>query len=47
MVFPNNMEYDDESPYPIEGAFYASCSYEKPIFNYFREEEQLDLSSLA
>ena len=46
MVFSNNMEYDDESPLPIEGAFYASPSYQMATFNYFREEEQLDLSVL-
>lgn len=46
MVFSNNMEYDDTSPSPIEGAFYASSSYEKPSFNYFREEEAFELSSL-
>jgi type I restriction enzyme R subunit len=46
MVFSNNMEYDDGSPSPIEGAFYAAPSYHKAIFNYFREEEQLDLSKL-
>ena len=46
MVFSNNMEYDDTSPLPIEGAFYASPSYEKPVFNYFREEQHLDLSGL-
>lgn len=46
MVFSNNMEYDDFSPEPIEGAFYASASYHKPIFNYFREEEKLDLTKL-
>ncbi len=46
MVFSNNMEYDDGSPLPIEGAFYASSSYHKPIFNYFREEEKLDLEQL-
>ncbi|MDX1346974.1 MAG: type I restriction endonuclease [Thiomicrorhabdus chilensis] len=46
MVFSNNMEYDDGSPQPIEGAFYASPSYQKPVFNYFREEEQLDLNTL-
>jgi type I restriction enzyme R subunit len=45
MVFSNNMEYDDFSPEPIEGAFYASASYHKPIFNYFREEEKLDLAT--
>ena len=46
MVFSNNMEYDNDSPLPIEGAFYASSSYDKPIFNYFREEDELDLSIL-
>ena len=46
MVFSNNMEYDDGSPQPIEGAFYASPSYDAPTFNYFREEESLDLSEL-
>lgn len=46
MVFSNNMEYDDGSPSPIEGAFYAAPSYHKAIFNYFREEEQMDLSKL-
>lgn len=46
MVFSNNMEYDDESPWPIQGAFYAAPSYHEPIFNYFREEEELDLGQL-
>ncbi len=46
MVFSNNMEYDDDSPQPIEGAFYASSSYDEPIFNYFREEERFDLAGL-
>lgn len=46
MVFSNNMKYDDSSPLPIEGAFYASSSYQKPIFNYFREEEIVDLASI-
>jgi len=46
MVFSNNMEYDDGSPLPIEGAFYASTSYHKPMFNYFREEEKFDLDEL-
>lgn len=41
MVFSNNMEYDDGSPLPIEGAFYSSTSYYKPMFNYFREEERI------
>lgn len=46
MVFSNNMEYDDSSPLPIEGAFYATTSYYKPIFNYFREEDQFDVDTL-
>lgn len=46
MVFSNNMEYDDSSPFPIEGAFYATASYQKPSFNYFREEQKFDLSAL-
>jgi len=46
MVFSNNMEYDNDSSIPIQGAFYASSSYEKPIFNYFREEETFDLDKL-
>ncbi|KYG85251.1 restriction endonuclease subunit R [Roseivirga seohaensis] len=39
MVFSNNMEYDDENPIPIEGAFYASPSYQESVFNYFREDK--------
>lgn len=46
MVFSNNMEYEDGSPQPIEGAFYASPSYESPTFNYFREEETLNVAEL-
>ncbi len=49
MVFSNNMEYEDGSPQPVEGAFYASPSYDSPVFNYFREDrevEALDLSQL-
>ena len=46
MVFSNNMEYDSSSPLPIEGAFYATASYHKPVFNYFREEETFDLSRI-
>jgi type I restriction enzyme, R subunit len=46
MVFSNNMEYENGSPQPIEGAFYATSSYDSPIFNYFREEETLDLTQL-
>lgn len=46
MVFSNNMEYDNETIDPIQGAFYATTSYLKPVFNYFREEEYLDLENL-
>lgn len=46
MVFSNNMEYDNSSPMPIEGAFYATASYQKPTFNYFREEQEFDLDAL-
>ncbi len=46
MIFSNNMEYDDDSALPIQGAFYATSSYRSPIFNYFREEEQFDLEAL-
>lgn len=46
MIFSNNMEYDDGDPEPIQGAFYASSSYHKPVFNYFREEEILNLTAL-
>ena len=46
MVFSNNMEYDDSSPQTIEGAFYATASYQKPHFNYFREEDKFDLDKI-
>jgi len=46
MIFSNNMEYDDGSPQPIEGAFYATSSYDAPVFNYFREEEELNPAAL-
>lgn len=46
MVFSNNMEYVDGSTTPLEGAFYASASYHKPVFNYFREEDTFDLDQI-
>ncbi len=46
MVFSNNMEYDESSPATIEGAFYASPSYQEPIFNYFREEDEFNLDEI-
>ena len=46
MIFSNNMEYDDSSPHPVEGAFYASSSYNKTKFNYFREELEFNLDAM-
>ena len=46
MIFSNNMPYADGDPEPIQGAFYASSSYHKPIFNYFREEEVFNYTAL-
>lgn len=46
MVFSNNMEYDSDSPQPIEGAFYATPSQNGVAFNYFREEEDLETARL-
>lgn len=46
MVFSNNMEYDDESTEQLQGAFYASSSYSNPVFNFFREEENLSLGEI-
>ncbi|MBU2929435.1 type I restriction endonuclease subunit R [Winogradskyella psychrotolerans] len=46
MVFSNNMKYSDEDTQMLEGAFYSTTNYKKPIFNYFREEETFDLNKL-
>ena len=46
MLFSNNMEYEDGALQPIAGAFYASASYHEVKFNYFREEETLNLTAL-
>jgi len=43
MMFSNNMPYDDEGTQPLQGAFYATPGYGKVSFNYFREEESIDL----
>ena len=40
MVFSNNMEYDDETVAPIQGAFYATTSCKEAVFNCFREEDE-------
>lgn len=46
LMFSNNMEYDQESVVPIQGAFYSSTSYHEANFNCFREEEKFDLSKM-
>ncbi len=46
MIFSNNMEYDESSPHPVEGAFYSSSSYNKIKFNYFREELGFNLDKI-
>ncbi len=46
LVFTNNMEYDSEMVEPIQGAYYATPSYSDARFNYFREQEELDLAAL-
>jgi type I restriction enzyme, R subunit len=46
MIFSNNMEYREDSLQQLEGAFYATTSYGKPILNYFREEHTFHLDSL-
>jgi type I restriction enzyme R subunit len=46
MVFSNNMDYENDGSQPLQGAFYATTSYSNTKFNYFREEEALDLSRL-
>ena len=46
MVFSNNMNYSDDDSQMLEGAFYSTTNYYKPSFNYFREEETLDLQTI-
>lgn len=46
LVFSNNMEYDSRDVEPIQGAFYSSTSYLQANFNYFREEESLDMPAV-
>lgn len=42
LVFSNNMEYDSESIGQIEGAYYSSTSYQKAIFNAFKEDKNVE-----
>ncbi len=46
LVFSNNMEYDGSATVPVEGAFYATPSPDGVKFNFFREEDDLDLARL-
>lgn len=46
MIFSNNMEYEDGVIEPIQGAYYATAAYKDLHFNYFREEENLNLTQL-
>jgi type I restriction enzyme R subunit len=46
LVFSNNMEYDADTIETIQGVFYSTTSYSEASFNYFREEEDLDLAPL-
>lgn len=39
MIFSNNMEYDNDSVVPLQGAFYSSISTTEASFNCFREED--------
>lgn len=39
LVFSNNMEYAEDEPEPLQGAFYCTTAREKAAFNYFREED--------
>lgn len=46
MLYTNNMEYQEGSLAALAGSYYATSSYGKPIFNYFREEATHDLNQL-
>jgi len=46
LVFSNNMEYDDDSAIPLQGAFYSSTAYGDISFNSFREEDLFDLEKI-
>lgn len=46
MIYSNNMKYADDVIQPFQGAFYASSSYHKPTFNYFREPEGFNFEIL-
>ena len=47
IIFSNNMNYDDNSHLPIEGAFYLTTSYNSSPLNYFREEEKFNFQEIS
>ncbi|MBC9931494.1 type I restriction endonuclease [Chitinophaga qingshengii] len=46
MIFSNNMEYEDGVIEPVMGAYYGTPSKTGVQFNYFREENVLNLTQL-
>ncbi|AOW20758.1 type I restriction endonuclease subunit R [Urechidicola croceus] len=46
MVFSNNMKYSADDTQMLEGAFYSTTNYHKPIFNFFREDKTFDLDTI-
>ena len=46
MIFSNNMNYSEEDTQMLEGAFYSTTNYSRPIFNFFREEDTFDFKTL-
>jgi len=46
MIFSDNMEYEDGVIEPVQGAYYATSAKSDIQFNYFREEENLNLTKL-
>ncbi|MDR1503417.1 MAG: DEAD/DEAH box helicase family protein [Prevotella sp.] len=46
MIFSDNMEYEDGVIEPVQGAYYATSARSDMQFNYFREEENLNLTQL-
>jgi len=47
LIFSNNMEYDSEGGDQLQGAYYASASYQKAFFNAFREDAKVEILDLA
>ncbi len=47
IIFTNNMNYEEDNVNLLQGSFYACSSYDEPNFNFFREEEDFDLSKIS